>query len=209
MSDLFIIFFLTSEAEIMSDKRVMTQPRPFIETTVSNQWTSGICDCFHDLPQCECVYLHVHSLTRLAYISAVCKVLPLMHDAETCWATGQEYQQMADCRSAATVSYLGFAEQYYRKVITCMIRICDHLDWRSPAVNPFLFFFFFFSGCFAFWCFPCFACKTAREAGECLCLPLLDSFGIIPPITTALRVSIRQRYGIEVWTLCPTIKTSE
>uniref|UniRef100_H3BWL4 Plac8 onzin related protein 4 n=1 Tax=Tetraodon nigroviridis TaxID=99883 RepID=H3BWL4_TETNG len=53
------------------------------------------------------------------------------------------------------------------------------------------------SCCFSFWCFPCFACITAREAGECLCLPLLDSFGTIPPITTALRVSVRQRYGIE------------
>lgn len=72
--DFFFIFFFTSEPEIMSDKRVVTQPRPFIETTVSNQWTSGICDCVHDLPQCECIYLHVPSLTRLAYISAVkCK----------------------------------------------------------------------------------------------------------------------------------------
>ncbi|KAI1898573.1 hypothetical protein AGOR_G00073740 [Albula goreensis] len=50
--------------------------------------------------------------------------------------------------------------------------------------------------CFAFWCFPCFACKTAREYGECLCLPLLDSFGFIPPITLSMRVSMRQRYGI-------------
>lgn len=63
-------------------------------------------------------------------------------------------------------------------------------------------FFFSFLGCLAFWCFPCFACKTAHEAGECLCLPLLDSFGAIPPITLAMRVSIRQRYGIEVQTLC-------
>lgn len=60
--------------------------------------------------------------------------------------------------------------------------------------------FVFFLGCLAFWCFPCFACKTAHEAGECLCLPLLDSFGAIPPITLAMRVSIRQRYGIEVGT---------
>lgn len=60
---------------------------------------------------------------------------------------------------------------------------------------------FVFLGCLAFWCFPCFACKTAHEAGECLCLPLLDSFGAIPPITLAMRVSIRQRYGIEVQTL--------
>ncbi|XP_054457720.1 cornifelin homolog A-like [Anoplopoma fimbria] len=87
----------------MSEKMVVTQPRPFIMTNVSNQWTSGICDCFQDLPQC----------------------------------------------------------------------------------------------CLAFWCFPCFTCKTAHEAGECLCLPLLDSFGLIPPITTAVRVSVRQRYGIE------------
>ncbi|KAK2913580.1 hypothetical protein Q8A67_001979 [Cirrhinus molitorella] len=51
--------------------------------------------------------------------------------------------------------------------------------------------------CFAFWCFPCFACATARKHGECLCLPLLDGFGFIPPITTAMRVSVRNRYGIQ------------
>uniref|UniRef100_A0A8C7YCB6 Plac8 onzin related protein 3 n=1 Tax=Oryzias sinensis TaxID=183150 RepID=A0A8C7YCB6_9TELE len=57
------------------------------------------------------------------------------------------------------------------------------------------------SGCFAFWCFPCFACITSKKAGECLCLPLLDGFGCIPPITTAMRVSIRKQYGIE-GTIC-------
>uniref|UniRef100_A0A3B4VBP2 Plac8 onzin related protein 6 n=1 Tax=Seriola dumerili TaxID=41447 RepID=A0A3B4VBP2_SERDU len=36
----------------MSKNMVVTQPRPYIMTTVSNQWTSGICDCFQDLPQC-------------------------------------------------------------------------------------------------------------------------------------------------------------
>ncbi|XP_067257160.1 cornifelin homolog B-like [Chanodichthys erythropterus] len=51
--------------------------------------------------------------------------------------------------------------------------------------------------CFAFWCCPCFACITARDHGECLCLPLLDSFGLIPPITMAMRVSVRRTYGIE------------
>ncbi|CAB1351590.1 unnamed protein product [Coregonus sp. 'balchen'] len=57
------------------------------------------------------------------------------------------------------------------------------------------------SCCFAFWCFPCFSCITAREAGECLCLPLLDSFGVIPPATMSMRVGMRQRYGIE-GTMC-------
>ncbi|XP_022073669.1 cornifelin homolog A-like [Acanthochromis polyacanthus] len=91
----------------MSEKMVTNQPRPFIMNTTSNQWTSGICDCFQDVPQC----------------------------------------------------------------------------------------------CFAFWCFPCFTCITARDAGECLCLPLLDGFGVIPPITTAIRGSVRRRYGIE-GTIC-------
>ncbi|KAJ8389282.1 hypothetical protein AAFF_G00121470 [Aldrovandia affinis] len=50
--------------------------------------------------------------------------------------------------------------------------------------------------CFAFWCFPCLVCKTSRDYGECLCLPLLDSFGLIPPIALSMRVSMRQRYGI-------------
>ncbi|XP_051579361.1 cornifelin homolog B-like [Myxocyprinus asiaticus] len=57
------------------------------------------------------------------------------------------------------------------------------------------------SCCFAFWCFPCFACVTARNYGECLCLPLLDGSGFIPPITLSMRVSARNRYGIQ-GTIC-------
>ncbi|KAM9827374.1 cornifelin homolog A-like [Neosynchiropus ocellatus] len=91
----------------MSTITTAPEPKTYTMTTIAHEWSSGICDCFKDLPQC----------------------------------------------------------------------------------------------CFAFWCFPCFACKTAREAGECLCLPLLDSFGIIPPITLSVRVSVRQRYGIE-GTIC-------
>ncbi|KAI5625869.1 plac8 onzin related protein 5 [Silurus asotus] len=51
--------------------------------------------------------------------------------------------------------------------------------------------------CFAFWCFPCFACCTAKKFGECLCLPMLDGYGLIPPVTLAMRSTMRQRYGIE------------
>uniref|UniRef100_A0A8C6WPU2 Plac8 onzin related protein 3 n=1 Tax=Neogobius melanostomus TaxID=47308 RepID=A0A8C6WPU2_9GOBI len=87
----------------MSAKMADTQPKPFISTTIPNQWSSGICDCFEDVPMC----------------------------------------------------------------------------------------------CFAFWCIPCFTCKTSMDAGECMCLPLLDAFGLIPPMTTAMRVSVRRRYGIE------------
>uniref|UniRef100_A0A7N8WNM9 Plac8 onzin related protein 2 n=1 Tax=Mastacembelus armatus TaxID=205130 RepID=A0A7N8WNM9_9TELE len=55
--------------------------------------------------------------------------------------------------------------------------------------------------CFAFWCCPCFACVTTKKYGECLCLPLLDIYGVIPPITMSMRVSMRQRYGIK-GTMC-------
>ncbi|XP_051767312.1 cornifelin homolog B [Ctenopharyngodon idella] len=51
--------------------------------------------------------------------------------------------------------------------------------------------------CFAFWCLPCFTCIKAKNYGECLCLPLLDFFGCVPPITMSIRVSMRQRYGIK------------
>ncbi|XP_077444213.1 plac8 onzin related protein 4 isoform X1 [Stigmatopora argus] len=84
----------------------VTQPKAFTVTTMTslnNKWSSDICDCFDDLPQC----------------------------------------------------------------------------------------------CFAFWCLPCFTCKTSHDAGECICLPLLDAFGVIPPMTLGLRVSVRQRYGIQ------------
>ncbi|XP_034033771.1 cornifelin homolog B-like isoform X2 [Thalassophryne amazonica] len=53
--------------------------------------------------------------------------------------------------------------------------------------------------CFAFWCLPCFMCQVSKRYGECLCLPLLEIFcgGPIPAITMSMRVSMRQRYGIE------------
>ncbi|XP_071385980.1 cornifelin homolog B-like [Centroberyx affinis] len=51
--------------------------------------------------------------------------------------------------------------------------------------------------CLGFWCCPCFACKTTKAYGQCLCLPLLDIFGCIPPVTMTMRVSMRQRYGIK------------
>ncbi|XP_062391660.1 cornifelin homolog B-like [Sardina pilchardus] len=51
--------------------------------------------------------------------------------------------------------------------------------------------------CFACWCCPCFACKTTKKYGQCLCLPLLEIFGgCIAPVTLAMRVSMRHRYGI-------------
>uniref|UniRef100_A0A3Q0SM92 Uncharacterized protein n=1 Tax=Amphilophus citrinellus TaxID=61819 RepID=A0A3Q0SM92_AMPCI len=41
----------------------------------------------------------------------------------------------------------------------------------------------------------CFTCKMAREAGEYLCLLLLDASGLIPPVTTAARVLLSQQHG--------------
>ncbi|KAM9455812.1 cornifelin homolog B isoform 2-T3 [Clarias gariepinus] len=55
--------------------------------------------------------------------------------------------------------------------------------------------------CLAFWFCPCFACKTTKKYGQCLCLPLLDLCGVASPATWAMRVSMRQRYGIK-GTLC-------
>uniref|UniRef100_A0A3Q2VKS7 Plac8 onzin related protein 2 n=1 Tax=Haplochromis burtoni TaxID=8153 RepID=A0A3Q2VKS7_HAPBU len=57
----------------------------------------------------------------------------------------------------------------------------------------------------------CFACRTTQQFGQCLCLPLLDVFGCVLPITMSIRVSLRQRYGIkgnlctDCWcsTFCP------
>ncbi|XP_051540228.1 cornifelin homolog B-like [Myxocyprinus asiaticus] len=51
--------------------------------------------------------------------------------------------------------------------------------------------------CFGYWCHWCFACMKTKEYGECLCLPLLDMCGIVPPITLSMRVSMRNRYGIK------------
>ncbi|XP_018429347.1 PREDICTED: cornifelin homolog A-like [Nanorana parkeri] len=57
--------------------------------------------------------------------------------------------------------------------------------------------------CFAYWCFPCFLCATVNEHGECLCLPMLDTgclgcSPICPPVSMAMRASVRERYKIPV-----------
>ncbi|XP_074528098.1 cornifelin homolog B-like [Halichoeres trimaculatus] len=91
-----------------SSKVVIRQPQPVMDSRVSNDWGSGICDCCDDVPEC----------------------------------------------------------------------------------------------CFACWCCPCFACKTSRDYGQPLCLPLLEICGgCIPPINMALRVHMRERYGIK-GTMC-------
>ncbi|KAI5104543.1 hypothetical protein C0J45_6169 [Silurus meridionalis] len=51
--------------------------------------------------------------------------------------------------------------------------------------------------CMAAWCYPVFNCVTSKDHGECLCLPLLECWGFVPPITMAMRVSTRLTYGIE------------
>ncbi|XP_072544884.1 placenta-specific gene 8 protein-like [Salminus brasiliensis] len=51
--------------------------------------------------------------------------------------------------------------------------------------------------CFALWCLPVFVCKTSRAAGGCLCLPLLDCVGCVPPASLAMRAAVRERYGIK------------
>ncbi|XP_020776281.1 cornifelin homolog B-like [Boleophthalmus pectinirostris] len=87
----------------MTSKMVVRQPQPVMDSLVSDEWSTGICDCCQDVPEC----------------------------------------------------------------------------------------------CFAFWCMPCFACITTKRYGQCLCLPLLDMFGLIPPISMSMRVSMRHRYGIK------------
>uniref|UniRef100_A0AAV2J539 Uncharacterized protein n=1 Tax=Knipowitschia caucasica TaxID=637954 RepID=A0AAV2J539_KNICA len=41
----------------MTTKMVVQQPQPVMVSMTSNEWSSGICDCFHDVPQC-----HIHVL---------------------------------------------------------------------------------------------------------------------------------------------------
>ncbi|XP_026225903.1 cornifelin-like [Anabas testudineus] len=36
----------------MSNMMVITQPQPVMVARDSQEWSSGICDCFNDLPQC-------------------------------------------------------------------------------------------------------------------------------------------------------------
>ncbi|XP_043099971.1 placenta-specific gene 8 protein-like [Puntigrus tetrazona] len=56
--------------------------------------------------------------------------------------------------------------------------------------------------CFAFWCPFCFICSTASDFGEFCCLPMIDncacySPACTPPISLALRASVRNRYSIQ------------
>ncbi|KAM7409744.1 hypothetical protein PAMA_001302 [Pampus argenteus] len=72
--------------------------------------------------------------------------------------------------------------------------------------------------CYGFWCCPCLACTVAGRFGENRCLPLCDmcspavlsACGIplfVPPAALALRVGIRNRYGIK-GSICKDIASS-
>uniref|UniRef100_A0A671QD02 Uncharacterized protein n=1 Tax=Sinocyclocheilus anshuiensis TaxID=1608454 RepID=A0A671QD02_9TELE len=54
------------------------------------------------------------------------------------------------------------------------------------------------SCCYAYWCFPCFTCTTTGEFGESTCLPLLDIFVCVPPVSLGMRVAVRHKYDIGV-----------
>ncbi|XP_058638170.1 placenta-specific gene 8 protein-like [Onychostoma macrolepis] len=51
--------------------------------------------------------------------------------------------------------------------------------------------------CFGIWCPFCFICSTASDFGEFFCLPLIDNCACTPPVSMALRASVRNRYGIQ------------
>ncbi|KAJ8337777.1 hypothetical protein SKAU_G00367430 [Synaphobranchus kaupii] len=61
--------------------------------------------------------------------------------------------------------------------------------------------------CLGYWCLPCFACKTTADFGENCFLPLVDTLcsftqmiGVpicVPPVAFAMRVGVRNRYGIK------------
>lgn len=97
-------------------------------------------------------------------------------------------------RAVETLSSVTFRFMF----VTVAFQSISQSDYCGRLINQWL--FGTSAGCFSVWCFPCFACITARDHGECLCLPLLDSCGCIPPITLSMRVSTRRRYGITVRT---------
>uniref|UniRef100_A0A3B4DT33 Plac8 onzin related protein 2 n=1 Tax=Pygocentrus nattereri TaxID=42514 RepID=A0A3B4DT33_PYGNA len=59
------------------------------------------------------------------------------------------------------------------------------------------------TGCLGFWCPYCLMCNTSERFGECFCLPLVETcFGaLVPPLTFAMRSSMRERYRIQ-GTMC-------
>ncbi|XP_034387299.1 placenta-specific gene 8 protein-like [Cyclopterus lumpus] len=73
--------------------------------------------------------------------------------------------------------------------------------------------------CYGFWCCPCLACTVSGKFGENRCLPLCDiccsmTFGagtgltlVVPPAVLALRVAMRNRYGIK-GSVCKDIAVS-
>lgn len=110
---------------------------------------------------------------------------------------------MSTCWRVVCTPLRGFTfQERILTAVTDLLQLWTLIDENIPNVEHKC---DFFSGCLAFWCPPCFSCKTAHEAGECVCLPLLDSCGLIPPIGMAVRVSIRQQYGIEVQ-ICVILK---
>lgn len=51
-------------------RMVVQQPQSVmvVNTTYSNQWTSGICDCCEDVAGCESVYINVSIYTVMMFV---------------------------------------------------------------------------------------------------------------------------------------------
>lgn len=114
--------------------------------------------------------------------------------SEICDCTDDMADYLCVCACVCVITFV--CVYLYVRVLVCVsLKFIVYVSVFSRLVLHSL-----WPGCFGFWCCPCHACIHTREYGQCLCLPLLDIFGIIPPVTMSMRVSMRQRYGIKVST---------
>lgn len=79
--------FSVFREKVMADKGIVSQPRPFIGNSVSNNWSSGICDCTQDLPQCKWIQSYIEQGIEMFYRMVIrrggqCWV-PLCYQVET------------------------------------------------------------------------------------------------------------------------------
>lgn len=155
----------------MSQQVVQVQPQSRVQE--AGQWSTGLCECYKDVGDCECSdafslqydtkYDDLNAHIWLSLLNAK-TVFPELSD-------GLKLTFTINC------NIFLYCELIYFECVSC-VSVC--------------------AGCFALCCLPVFTCKVTNAVGACPCLPLLDCIGCVPPASLAMRASVRQRYGIQV-----------
>lgn len=109
----------------MSSTMIISQPQPVMVSQTSNEWGSGICDCFQDVPECKC--LHLCGLFLLTPVQQLGdKIMCFLSDHSNVYLVQLYFDQLSF--SLECIEYTHFVIiTYSTKLFSCFLTI-KHLN---------------------------------------------------------------------------------